>query len=286
MKSFIKTQCSKSSYDTVLRDLDEEEMRDFVAQSFGMASGDNIPLRAFTTEAGDTIFVAAPETCNRNLPVSYRFKGHDGKEYAFRGDIAVCGAKGEEPSDLPNMDELLTKYRVEPMYKDDAVCIPSLTEWEMLPERMRDHITPSFWIWTRTKADAGSSERRRVECVSARGCRNLAHSANDNSGGIAPFINLRQIDEATASKMREMMGRRTRVTLSAAGYEDVSMIKVSNDIYACSSDNWKILLSRTDLGAFDTNGQSEYKDSTLRAFLNGEYLDSLTSFIEKVQVVS
>ena len=281
MKSFIKTQSGISAYDTTLRDLNEVEMCDIVARSGGTS---DVLLRSFTTETGDAICVAALRACRKNLPVSYRFKGDDGKEYIFRGNVAVCGVKDGKPSDLQNLDELLNRYPVEPMYKDDAICIPSAAEWGMFPTGMRYDVTPSFWIWTRTRSTEEGVKIDEIRCTDAGGSA-LRKSADDSSGGVAPFIDLRRIPEETAAKMRELMGKETKVEVHAEGYNDIVLVKVTNDIYACASHSWNMCLDSSDLMPFDEDGGTEYEKSTLREYLNGEYLDDLIRFIEKVEIL-
>lgn len=286
MKSFIVTQRSMRLYETTIRDLDVDEMRDFIIQSFRLPSSADIPLhiplRSFTTKDGENICVVAPSTCDKKLPISYRFKGNDGREYVFRGNVAVCGIKDGEPSDHPSIDKLLEGLPVEPIYKDDAICIPSITEWMMIPLRTRRRITPSFWIWTRTKSD---QKPGRI-IVSGSNGGSFNREANEDAGGITPFINLRQIPEDTAEKMRELMGRKCSVELTAEGYRDMRLVKVSRDVYACASNAWGNRHNTSSLRAFDKNGGNEYKDCSLREFLNGEYLGWLTDFFKKAEIIS
>lgn len=287
MKCFIKTQSGMSAYDTAIRDLDEEEMCDFVAKSSETTSSGAVTLRAFQTETGDAVCVAALTTCSKKLPISYRLKGDDGKEYAFRGNVAVCGCKEMKPRGLPNavMDELKKHYPVEPIYKDDAVCIPSVTEWCMLPPDLRNCISPNYWTWTRNESELDPGEIDTVISGSDRGPYSSRYPT-DTAGGVTPFIDLRKIDEGTAAKMREFMGRSHDVTLEAKGYSDLHLVKVSDDVYAGVSSAWEMDDDQSGLMQFDEDGRTSYEDSTLREYLNGEYLTILKEFIEKAEISS
>jgi len=268
---------------TVRRDITSDEIKEMLAEENPgaiIACGEYDGFRGY----GDRIRAYAPARCRASEPITQRISTREAT-LAFRGTVIICGVRdGEECSIdnyIPADDE---DGRIEPIYKDDAICIPSRDEWLAVPEEIRCTLAGGMWCWSRTIDNEGVANT-----IGACGDRGF-YPIKLDSGGVVAFIRLPCLPEDVAQAIRDKTDSDGLVCFESyhkcKGREPECgvpyFVKVTNDVYGIGAFNRFPTSARRgpeDLTRIDEDARKTYHDSSLRAELNGSYLITMIKYI-------
>ena len=257
----------------VLRDVAENEF-DGVLAECGCDPVIAVARTEYAEERGK-ISVIAPVKCAPKTPKSMILKVGS-TTIKYRGPIIVAGAgTGMGDECLPK-----TFYRglkIEPTYKDDAICIPSAAEVEALSTPLVNKLRERNWIWLRDTAE--NHAVRTYGDLSAGGGLTWMTGTQDN-GGIVSFVNLNKLPTETADKIRK---NTTDDGCARFGvhYGPLVLFRITNDVYAIGAyhrvfsgmlDRWRPFFK-------DKTKEDCYDNSFIRKHLNEEYLPKLIKTI-------
>ena len=232
--------------------------------------------------------IRAAAKCRKADPVVLEVPGSKKTKYAFRGTTICCGV-GPTGEDVDIKKGFLAdEYPIEPIYGEDAICIPSVDEWLEIPQRTREILSDDLWSWSRN-IDGG--EDTTINEGGVYSTISISHSC----GAVVAFVNLRRLPSDVADKIRT---RETLTTDSETGEilantacfntklgkseYSFTLVKITNDVYGiCAGSRNIIFGSPTSLTRLDPDRTKTYAESELRAHLNGDYLKQLIKYIRE-----
>lgn len=261
MLSLIVTpekQDGKTRFKKALRDISEDEFSSLLMEH-GCDPTVAVERTNYEEERGK-ISVIAPVRCKPKTPKSMAFKVGS-QRVQYRGPIIVAGT-GDGAGDRTLPKAFYRGLKVEPRYKDDAICLPSLAEWLALPEPLGKTLRSHNWIWLR---DTGPKHSVwTFGKIGAIQDVDLEPGTTDN-GGIVSFIDLKKLPEKAANKIRARFH------------------PVTDDIYAIGANERMLpgMASRWQEFYRDTTKEDCYDNSFIRRYLNEEYLPKLIEAANK-----
>jgi len=258
-----------------LRDVREEDFASLLAEH-GCDPSVAIARTSYTDERGN-ISVVAPIKCKVKTPKSMEFKVGSQK-IRYRGPIIVTGADGADAGPLPGA--FYKGNRAEITYKDDAICLPSMAEWETLPDKLGREIRSGNWIWMRDAAmDHYVWVIGKLDSGNPAGFSMVPGTTD--CGGIAAFVNLNKLPEKTAAKIRAEVEKHGGTALIGQS-RGVRFYRITDDVYAISAvqRNFEGMSSRWRPFFKDTAKEDCYDNSYIRRHLNEEYLPKLIDEID------
>jgi len=228
--------------------------------------------------------VSAAAKCWQKDPVVLEARNAAGTKYAFRGTTICCevDSSGKE-SDIKK-EFLADQYPIEPAYLNDTICIPSVAEWNEIPESKRILLSDGLWCWSR---DIKNGEAKTIWLEGTH----IENAINNDSGGVVAFVDLRRLPGDVAYKIRASEMHDTSRRAAAALVEDTvcfeegnrfTMVKMTEDVFGiCATCRSVIFGVHDDLRKIDRDISKTYEESELRAHLNGEYLEQLIKYIRE-----
>lgn len=276
---------------TVRRDLTSDEIREMIiADHPGAFIGRGEYCYFPGIEDSARVGIYHPSFCKASDPITMKvFTGHE--TLAFRGTAIICGERdGEDCSIYENVLSDGEEGRIEPIYKDDAICIPSCEEWLAVPETIRSTLLGGMWAWSRDIDDGGNATA--IGCDKMRG----SYPINESSGAVVAFVQLPLLPDDVAKAILDRTDADGLVCFERYGHKASNgmpecpapyLVRLTNDVYGIGAYNrtsaglGEDLEDMGDLCYLDPDGAQTYADSWLRDTLNGAYLDAMIKYIRK-----
>lgn len=229
-----------------------------------------------------------PSRCKASDPITMQVSnGHE--TLAFRGTVIVCGERdGEDCSIYEDVLSIGEEGRIEPIYKDDAICIPSVDEWLAVPEKIRETLVGGLWCWSRDIDREGCST-----VISYEGIRG-SYFMNEDSGGVVAFVRLSRLPDDVAKAIHDHTDDDGVVCFEpyrgkiSNGMPDCAnpapyLVKLTNEVYGIAAyhRNPVGFYEMGELCCIDPDKHNTYANSWLRDTLNDAYLDAMVKYIRK-----
>lgn len=177
-----------------LKDFTQEDMDGFMCRAMTERSTNSFGTRKY--DLATPIWITACSQARKSDPVTFRFE-HNNQIYQYRGPIIVCGCdESGAPANLPShyiAEVQRDGTALEPGYRDDAIFLPSIAEWDLIPQAIRESILGAMWGWTRTCPGAACANTVRHSTSKSWPCG--AEKVLNPNGAVPALINLQQLPD-------------------------------------------------------------------------------------------
>lgn len=276
MLSLIITpgQGANSAYQMTKRDITVDEAADIIRAAAAGDGYNKAGVLAETVCLGSRLHVLGVTYCKKEVPVSLVIGDH-GVTKKYRGPIVAYGFYDPD-SNRVLIPDFAKDVAVEPRYKDDVVCIPSVAEWKSIPEETRKLIANGNWNWSRDLLQ-DSADVTRSRILFDREMSDTYYIVTDDVGGVAPVFDLTKLPEDVADKIRNAEPNSRGIF----EFDYLELVRLTDNTYVGRTPFNDVRNTHHDLKRLHGDQRCEsYEVCELRKELNGPYLEA---FIEHIR---